>query len=65
MSAGATDSRYFRGAGVPAYGVSGMFHDMDDVRAHGKDERLGVRQFYEGQVFLGRLVEALAAATAP
>ena len=65
MSAGATDSRYFRGAGVPAYGVSGMFHDMDDVRAHGKDERLGVRQFYEGQGFLGRLVEALAAATAP
>ena len=64
MSAGATDSRYFRGAGIPAYGVSGIFHDIDDVRAHGKDERLGVRQFYEGQAFLGRLVEALAAAGA-
>ena len=64
MGAGATDSRYFRGAGIPAYGVSGIFHDIDDVRAHGKDERLGVRQFYEGQAFLGRLVEALAAAGA-
>jgi acetylornithine deacetylase/succinyl-diaminopimelate desuccinylase-like protein len=60
MGSGATDSRYFRGAGIPAFGVSGIFHDMDDVRAHGKDERLGVRQFYEGQAFLGRLVEALA-----
>jgi acetylornithine deacetylase/succinyl-diaminopimelate desuccinylase-like protein len=64
MSAGATDSRYFRGAGIPAYGISGIFHDMDDVRAHGKDERLGVRQFYEGQAFLNRLVDALAAAGA-
>ena len=60
MSAGATDSRYFRGAGIAAYGISGIFHDIDDVRAHGKDERLGVKQFYEGQEFLGRLVEALA-----
>jgi acetylornithine deacetylase/succinyl-diaminopimelate desuccinylase-like protein len=65
MSSGATDSRYFRGAGIPAYGISGMFHDIDDVRAHGRDERLAVRSFYEGLEFLGRLVEALAAAPAP
>jgi acetylornithine deacetylase/succinyl-diaminopimelate desuccinylase-like protein len=62
MSSGATDSRYFRGAGIPAYGISGMFHDIDDVRAHGRDERLPVRSFYEGLEFLGRLVDALAAA---
>jgi acetylornithine deacetylase/succinyl-diaminopimelate desuccinylase-like protein len=61
MSSGATDSRYFRGAGIPAFGVSGIFHDIEDVRAHGRDERLGVRQFYEGLEFLGRLVDALAA----
>jgi acetylornithine deacetylase/succinyl-diaminopimelate desuccinylase-like protein len=61
MSTGATDSRYFRNAGIHAYGVSGIFVDMDDVRAHGKDERLGVKQFYEGQEFLHRLVMALAA----
>jgi acetylornithine deacetylase/succinyl-diaminopimelate desuccinylase-like protein len=62
MSSGATDSRYFRNAGVPAYGVSGIFHDVDDIRAHGRDERLGVRQFYEGQAFLWRLVLELAGA---
>lgn len=61
MSTGASDSRYFRSAGIPAYGVSGIFVDMDDVRAHGRDERLGVKQFYEGQEFLGRLVKAVAA----
>jgi acetylornithine deacetylase/succinyl-diaminopimelate desuccinylase-like protein len=64
MSTGASDSRYFRKAGIRAYGVSGIFVDMDDVRAHGKDERLGVKQFYEGQEFLHRLVQALATAQA-
>lgn len=62
MSSGATDSKYFRLAGIPAYGISGIFVDVDDVRAHGRDERLGVVQFYEGQRFLWRLVQALAAA---
>jgi acetylornithine deacetylase/succinyl-diaminopimelate desuccinylase-like protein len=59
MSTGATDARYFRTAGSRAYGVSGIFVDVDDNRAHGQDERLGVRQFYEGQEFLQRLVLAL------
>jgi acetylornithine deacetylase/succinyl-diaminopimelate desuccinylase-like protein len=59
MSSGATDSRYFRLVGIPAYGVSGIFSDVDDVRAHGRDERVGVRQFYEGQEFLWRLVGEL------
>jgi acetylornithine deacetylase/succinyl-diaminopimelate desuccinylase-like protein len=61
MIAAATDSKYFRAADIPAYGVSGIFVDVDDVRAHGRDERLGVRQFYEGQEFLWRLVLDLAA----
>ncbi|HVM96397.1 MAG TPA: M20/M25/M40 family metallo-hydrolase, partial [Candidatus Acidoferrales bacterium] len=51
MSSGATDSRYFRQAGIPAYGVSGLFVDVDDVRAHGRDERLGVKELYDGQTF--------------
>ncbi|MBI3698443.1 MAG: hypothetical protein HY238_26835 [Acidobacteria bacterium] len=46
--------------GIPTYGVSGIFEDLDDVRWHGKDERLGVRQFFEGQEFLYRLVKALS-----
>ena len=61
MSSGATDSKYFRLAGIPAYGVSGIFMDIDDVRAHGRDERVGVQQFFEGQEFLTRLVRELTA----
>src|SRR5262245_11446969 len=63
MVPAASDSKYFRVAGIPAYGVSGIFSEMDDVRAHGRDERLGVKQFYEGQEFLWRLVLELAAAS--
>jgi acetylornithine deacetylase/succinyl-diaminopimelate desuccinylase-like protein len=60
MGTGATDSLYFRQIGIPMYGISGLFGDIDDNRAHGRDERLGVREFYEGQEFLDRLVKWLA-----
>jgi acetylornithine deacetylase/succinyl-diaminopimelate desuccinylase-like protein len=60
MGTGATDSTYFRLAGIPAYGVSGLYDDIDDYRAHGRDERLGVAQFYDGLEFLRRLVRELA-----
>ena len=63
MGTGATDSLYLRKAGIPVYGVSGLFHDIDDSRAHGKDERVGVKEFYEGQEFLYRLVKALSSGT--
>jgi acetylornithine deacetylase/succinyl-diaminopimelate desuccinylase-like protein len=59
MSTGATDALYLRNAGIPVYGVSGLFHDVDDVRAHGQDERIRIEHFYEGQEFLYRLVKAL------
>ena len=61
MSTGATDSRFFRAAGIPAFGVSGLFSDpaVDD-RAHGRDERMRVQSYYEGQEFLYRLTKALA-----
>jgi acetylornithine deacetylase/succinyl-diaminopimelate desuccinylase-like protein len=42
MATGATDGKHLRAAGIPVYGVSGMFGDVDDVRAHGRDERIGV-----------------------
>jgi acetylornithine deacetylase/succinyl-diaminopimelate desuccinylase-like protein len=64
MSTGATDGLYFREAGIPIYGVSGLFGDMDDVRAHGRDERMGVKEFYDGQEFLWWLVNTLSGATA-
>jgi acetylornithine deacetylase/succinyl-diaminopimelate desuccinylase-like protein len=63
MSTGATDSLYLRKAGTPVYGTSGIFGDIDDGRAHGKDERIGVKAFYEGQEYLYRLVKAFASAT--
>ncbi|MCY3970916.1 MAG: M20/M25/M40 family metallo-hydrolase [Acidobacteria bacterium] len=62
MTTGATDGLYLRNAGIPVYGVSGIFGDMDDVRAHGRDERIRIDHFHEGQEFLYRLVKALSAA---
>jgi acetylornithine deacetylase/succinyl-diaminopimelate desuccinylase-like protein len=60
LSTGATDSLYLRRAGIPMYGVSGLFGDVDDVRAHGRDERILVRSFDEGCEFLYRLTKALS-----
>jgi acetylornithine deacetylase/succinyl-diaminopimelate desuccinylase-like protein len=60
MSTGATDSRYFRQRGIPAFGVSGLFSDPAvDARAHGRDERMRVQSLFEGQEFLYRLTKAL------
>jgi acetylornithine deacetylase/succinyl-diaminopimelate desuccinylase-like protein len=60
METGATDGKYFRRAGIPTYGVSGVFLDMDDVRAHGRDERIGVQDYYDGLEYTYRLVRALS-----
>ena len=60
MAVGGSDGRYLRVAGIPTYGVQGFFTDRDDVRAHGRDERMPVRSFYEGQTFLYELVKALS-----
>src|SRR3954468_14417682 len=60
MSTGATDGLYFRNAGIPTFGIDGTFGDIDDVRAHGRDERVGVKQYFEGLEFQYRLIKALA-----
>jgi acetylornithine deacetylase/succinyl-diaminopimelate desuccinylase-like protein len=60
MATGATDGLHLRNAGIPTYGVDGIFYDVDDVRAHGRDERLGIKEFYGGLEFLYRLVKTLA-----
>jgi acetylornithine deacetylase/succinyl-diaminopimelate desuccinylase-like protein len=60
MSAGATDGSYLRNAGIPTYGHSGLAGDVNDVRAHGKDERVLVKSFYEGEEYLYRLVKMLS-----
>jgi acetylornithine deacetylase/succinyl-diaminopimelate desuccinylase-like protein len=60
MATGASDGRYLRSAGIPTYGVQGFFDDRDDRRAHGRDERMLVRSYYEGQTFLYELVKTLS-----
>src|ERR1700730_6495952 len=60
MSAGATDGSYLRNAGIPTYGHSGLAGDINDIRAHGKDERVLVKSFYEGEDYLYRLVKMLS-----
>jgi acetylornithine deacetylase/succinyl-diaminopimelate desuccinylase-like protein len=60
MSTGATDGRALRAAGIPTYGVQGFFIERDDNRAHGRDERMLTKSFYEGQTFLYQLVKSLA-----
>ncbi len=59
MSGGATDGRMLRSAGIPVYGISGMFTAMDDNRAHGRDERIGVKEFFNGVEFMYRFMKAL------
>ena len=60
METGGTDAYNLRPAGFPTFGVSGVFIDIDDVRAHGKDERVGVDSFHEGVDFYNRLMKNLS-----
>ena len=60
MSAGATDGSYLRNAGIPTYGHSGLAGDVNDIRAHGKDERVLIKSFYQGEDYLYRLVKLLS-----
>ncbi len=60
MVMGATDGKYLRIAGIPTYGVQGFFFDPSDIRFHGRDERMSVKSFYEGQAFLYELVKQLS-----
>jgi acetylornithine deacetylase/succinyl-diaminopimelate desuccinylase-like protein len=60
MSTGASDGRYLRASGIPTYGVQGFFDERDGGRAHGRDERIPVQSFYEGQTFLYEIVKVLA-----
>lgn len=58
MDAGASDSAETRAAGIPSYGIPGVFIDINDDRSHGRDERLPVASFYEGVDFYYRLIKA-------
>jgi acetylornithine deacetylase/succinyl-diaminopimelate desuccinylase-like protein len=62
METGATDGAFLRAAGIPTYGVSGVFLDIDDIRAHGRDERIMVQSFYDGVEYIYQLVREFAVA---
>jgi acetylornithine deacetylase/succinyl-diaminopimelate desuccinylase-like protein len=62
MSTGATDGLYVRNAGIPTYGVSAVFDPVDDVRIHGRDERIGVKAFHDAVEFWYQLIKQLAPA---
>ena len=59
MSAGATDSVFLRAAGMPVYVFNGIPYDVDDDRAHGQDERILVKSYYQSLQFNYRLLKAL------
>ncbi len=65
MSTGATDGLFLRHTGLQVYGVSGMFGDIADDRTHGKDERIGVKEFYDGVDFMYRFIKALSSEKNP
>ena len=60
MEAGATDGLSLRNAGIPTYGVSAVFEEQNDVRAHGRDERISVQSFYDALEFWYRMMQAFA-----
>jgi acetylornithine deacetylase/succinyl-diaminopimelate desuccinylase-like protein len=60
METGATDGLLFRQLGIPAYGITGTANDVDDNRMHGKDERMGVQDFYDGLEFEYQLIKGMS-----
>jgi acetylornithine deacetylase/succinyl-diaminopimelate desuccinylase-like protein len=60
MIAGATDGRFLMNAGIPTYGMSGMFGKSGEFNAHGLNEKIRVQSLYEGRDFLEGVVRAYA-----
>ena len=61
METGASDSIYTMSAGIPSYGISGVALDRNDVRAHGKDERIPVESYYTAVEFYYEFLKKLTA----
>lgn len=62
MSTGATDGLYVRNVGIPVYGASAVFEEINDTRAHGRDERIEVKAFHNAARFWYELVKQLSSA---
>jgi acetylornithine deacetylase/succinyl-diaminopimelate desuccinylase-like protein len=62
MDTGASDSKFTRGAGLPSFGITGLFTDIDDNRTHGRDERIPIDGFYQDVEFTYRMMKTFSAA---
>jgi acetylornithine deacetylase/succinyl-diaminopimelate desuccinylase-like protein len=62
MATGFSDDRQTRNAGMPSYDISGVWMDVDENRAHGRDERVGIQAFDESVEFTYRLLKAMGSA---
>ena len=60
LATGATDGRFLNAAGIPTYGLSGIFHDAEGPRAHGLNERIRVRSLMDSRRFLHTIVKRYA-----
>jgi acetylornithine deacetylase/succinyl-diaminopimelate desuccinylase-like protein len=60
METGGTDGKPLRAAGIPTYGMAAIAYDLDDIRAHGQDERISAAAFYEGLEFGYRLMKEMS-----
>jgi acetylornithine deacetylase/succinyl-diaminopimelate desuccinylase-like protein len=60
MGVGASDGKYLRAAGMPTYGISGVFLDVDDFRMHARDERIRVDDFFEGLEYNYEIIKAFS-----
>ena len=60
MATGFSDDRQTRNAGIPSYDVSGTWNDVNENRAHGRDERIGAREFDESVEFTYRLLKQMS-----
>jgi acetylornithine deacetylase/succinyl-diaminopimelate desuccinylase-like protein len=62
MATGFSDDRQTRNAGMASYDISGVWQDVDENRAHGRDERIGVQAFDESVEFTYRLIKTISSA---
>ena len=62
VSVGGTDGTHLRRVGIPTYGISGIADDYDDIRAHGRDERIAATALYQAREFMFRLTTMLSTA---
>jgi acetylornithine deacetylase/succinyl-diaminopimelate desuccinylase-like protein len=60
LQTGATDGQFITPAGIPTYGVSGLFGDRDGDGVHGLNERIRIKSLMDGRTFLYRLVKVYA-----